>query len=578
MRVRGLTVALLLITATAASAQTRGSYEFNGFGRYTRFDDTLGLGDKFGGGGSLGFFVLRNLALEAEGAYTYRAIDVFSNSVTNLSLRGRLSYNIPLAGNATSVRMGVGYVRNIYRKAQSFDDDGVTGIFGLRLGLTPNIGVRLDGTADYVRNPDAGRADKYVNWGGQAGLSFVFGSSRSSHRDTETSRDKDRDKDKDQDGVPDHADRCPNTAAGLNVDPAGCAPSQLDTDRDRVNDDADRCPDTSAGQTVDTNGCSALQKDADLDGVLDSVDRCPRTPAGVQVSLEGCSDTQRDDDNDGVLNNADRCPATRAGESVDASGCRVAPVVAPVVGPQDSDRDGVMDSADQCPNTPMGDLVNPRGCPRDTDGDGVPDARDHCGSTPAGEKIDANGCPIGPSSPLDSDRDGVMDSVDQCPNTPAGDIVNPRGCTRDTDGDGVPDSRDHCGSTPVGEKIDENGCPILFKRGARSVILRGVTFQTGRAMLTPGGRDVLRDIASQLVENPEYRVQISGHTDNTGSRAANLRLSLARARTVETFLEANGVPPRQITAKGFGPDVPIAPNTTAAGRAKNRRVELNRTN
>jgi OOP family OmpA-OmpF porin len=238
----------------------------------------------------------------------------------------------------------------------------------------------------------------------------------------------------------------------------------------------------------------------------------------------------------------------------------------------------VIDSADQCPNTPMGDLVNPRGCPRDTDGDGVPDARDHCGSTPAGEKIDANGCPVGPGSPLDSDRDGVIDSVDQCPNTPAGDIVNPRGCTRDTDGDGVPDSRDHCGSTPVGEKIDENGCPILFKRGARTVVLRGVTFQTGRAMLTPGGRDVLRDIASQLVENPEYRVQISGHTDNTGSRAANLRLSLARARTVETFLEANGVPPRQVTSKGFGPDVPIAPNTTAAGRAKNRRVELNRTN
>jgi OOP family OmpA-OmpF porin len=47
---------------------------------------------------------------------------------------------------------------------------------------------------------------------------------------------------------------------------------------------------------------------------------------------------------------------------------------------------------------------------------------------------------------------------------------------------------------------------------------------------------------------------------------------------VETFLEANGVPPTQVTAKGFGPDVPIAPNQTAAGRAKNRRVELNRTN
>jgi outer membrane protein OmpA-like peptidoglycan-associated protein len=572
MRVRGLITALLLTTATAAGAQSAGSYEINGFGRYTRFESTLSPDITFGGGASLGFFVLRNIALEAEAAYT-PTNDALANSITNIPLRGRLSYHIPLSGNATSIRIGAGYVRNLYRDAVSLDDDGYTGIVGLRLGLGPMLGIRVDGTADYFRSPDGGRAE-YVNFGGQVGVSFVLGNLPSSSK----AKDEDKDKDKDRDGVQDTGDRCPKTPAGINVDAAGCAPSQLDTDRDRVNDDADRCPDTSAGQTVDANGCSAVQKDADLDGVLDSVDRCPRTPAGVQVSLEGCSDTQRDDDNDGVLNNADRCPATRAGESVDASGCTVAPVVTPAVGPQDSDKDGVIDSADQCPNTPMGDLVNPRGCPRDTDGDGVPDTRDHCGSTPAGERIDANGCPIGPGSPQDSDRDGVIDSVDQCPNTPAGEIVNPRGCTRDTDGDGVPDGRDQCGSTPVGEKIDENGCPILFKKGARSVILRGVTFQTGRAMLTPEARDVLRDIASQLVENPEYRIQVSGHTDNTGSHAANLRLSLARARTVETFLEANGVPPRQLTSKGFGPDVPIASNKTAAGRSQNRRVELNRTN
>jgi OmpA-OmpF porin, OOP family len=351
----------------------------------------------------------------------------------------------------------------------------------------------MDGTADYSRTPDAGRA-KYVNWGGQAGLSLVLGNSTSSTKS----------KDKDRDGVPDHADRCSKTPYGVNVDPAGCAPSQLDADRDKVSDEADRCPNTPAGDSVDADGCTGIQRDADQDRVLDSTDRCPRTPAGERVNAEGCSDSQRDDDMDGVLNNADRCPGSRTGEPVDASGC--------ATGPQDSDRDGVPDTADQCPNTPVGD------------------------------------------------------------------VVNPRGCTRDTDGDGVPDSRDHCGSTPPGEKIDENGCPILFKKGARSVILRGVTFQVGRATLTPEGRDVLRDIASQLVENPEYRIQISGHTDNTGSQAANLRLSLARARTVETFLEANGVPPRQVTSKGFGPDVPIASNKTAAGRAMNRRVELNRTN
>jgi OOP family OmpA-OmpF porin len=248
------------------------------------------------------------------------------------------------------------------------------------------------------------------------------------------------------------------------------------------------------------------------------------------------------------------------------------------VAQKDADQDGVLDTIDRCPRTPVGERVSTEGCSdsqRDDDADGVLNNTDRCPASRAGEPVDASGCAAGPQ---DSDKDGVVDTADQCPNTPAGETVNPRGCTRDTDGDGVPDGRDHCGSTPAGEKIDGNGCPILFQKGARSVILRGVNFQTGRAALTPEGRDVLRDIASQLVENPEYRVQISGHTDNTGSRAANLRLSLARARTVETFLEANGVPPRQVTAKGFGPDVPIAPNNTAAGRSKNRRVELNRTN
>jgi outer membrane protein OmpA-like peptidoglycan-associated protein len=488
MRVRGLILALLLTTATAAGAQTAGSYEINGFGRYTRFDNTIGPENKMGGGGSLGFFVVSNLALEAEAAYTVTN-DPLANSITNIPLRGRLSYHIPLGGNASSLRIGAGYVRNLYRKAVSLDDDGFTGIFGLRLGLGPTLGFRMDGTADYFRSPDAGRPN-YVNWGGQAGLSLMFGNSS----------------DNDRDGVRNPADHCPGSPIGKSVNAAGCAASQLDTDRDRVNDEADRCHDTPAGEAVDTAGCSAGQKDADRDGVVDTADRCRDTPAGERPDTEGCATSQKDDDGDRVMNNTDSCPGTRLGEPVDSAGCS--------------------------------------------------------------------------SNQRDGDKDGVTDVVDQCPNTAAGEPVNSRGCTdeRDTDHDGIPDGRDRCPSTAKGQPIDENGCPILFEKGARSVILRGVNFQTGSARLTPEARDVLRDIASQLVENPQYRIQISGHTDASGSAAANLRLSLARARTVETFLEANGVPPLQLTAKGFGPDVPIASNKTVAGRAENRRVELNRTN
>jgi outer membrane protein OmpA-like peptidoglycan-associated protein len=488
MPMRGLSVALLLSTATAAAAQSAGSFEVNGFGRYTRFDDTLRIQEEAGGGGSLAFFPLKNVAVEGEGAYTRTHSNVTSLPVSNIPLRARLTYHIPIGGYSSSVRLGVGYVRNLYRKSLNFDDNGFTGIFGVRVGFTQSLGLRLDGTADYVRSPEGGRADNYVNWGMQAGLSLLFRNSS----------------DGDKDGVANNADRCPGTPRGKAVDASGCAASQLDADRDRVNDELDRCPGTPTGEPVDPNGCSAGQKDADLDAIADTGDRCPGTPAGERADAEGCSPSQKDDDKDGVMNPADRCPGTRPGEQVDSTGC--------------------------------------------------------------------------PPGPRDSDGDGVADTTDQCPTTPAGEAVNSRGCPRDTDTDGISDARDHCPSTPAGQPVDENGCPILFQKGARTVVLRGVTFQTGKATLTPSARAVLRDIATQLVENPEYRVQISGHTDNTGTRAANLRLSLARARTVETFLEANGVPLRQVSSKGFGPDVPIASNKTAAGRAKNRRVELVRTN
>jgi OmpA-OmpF porin, OOP family len=290
------------------------------------------------------------------------------------------------------------------------------------------------------------------------------------------------------------------------------------------------------------------------------------------VDSSGCAPSQLDGDRDRVNEELDRCPNTPTGEAVDADGCSA--------GQKDADHDGVGDTTDRCPRTLAGERVNPDGCAdtqRDDDGDGVLNDADRCPNTHANELVDAAGCA---GAQRDSDKDGVADTADQCANTPAGESVNLRGCSdqKDADQDGVPDIRDKCPNTPAGQAADAHGCPILFEKGARSLILRGVTFQSGRATLTPEAREVLRDIAEQLVENPQYRVQISGHTDNTGSRAKNLRLSVARARTVETFLEANGVPITQVTSKGFGPDVPIAPNTTAGDRAKNRRVEINRTN
>jgi len=119
-----------------------------------------------------------------------------------------------------------------------------------------------------------------------------------------------------------------------------------DTDGDGVPDSADKCPGTPAGVKVDSSGCPL---DSDGDGVPDYQDKCPNTPAGVKVDSSGCP---LDSDGDGVPDYQDKCPNTPAGVKVDSSGC-----------PLDSDGDGVPDYKDQCPGTPPGVKVNQLGCP-----------------------------------------------------------------------------------------------------------------------------------------------------------------------------------------------------------------------
>lgn len=300
-----------------------------------------------------------------------------------------------------------------------------------------------------------------------------------------------------------------------------------DSDGDGVPDSRDQCSATPAGAPVDANGCPL---DADRDGVYDNADRCPNTPAGTPVTADGCP---RDSDGDGVTDNNDRCANTPAGTPVTADGC-----------PRDSDGDGVSDNNDRCPNTPAGTAVTAEGCPRDTDGDGVLDANDRCANTPAGTRVDANGCPI----PVDADGDGVRDTDDRCPNTPAG------------------------------TRVDARGCQLVFEEGQRNIVLQGVTFETGRAVLTAESQTILDRVAESLVASPEVNVEVQGHTDNTGSLATNNRISQSRADAVRQYLISKGVAANRLTARGYGPSQPKVPNTTAAGRAENRRVELRRTN
>ena len=109
------------------------------------------------------------------------------------------------------------------------------------------------------------------------------------------------------------------------------------------------------------------------------------------------------------------------------------------------------------------------------------------------------------------------------------------------------------------------------------VTLRGVNFEVNKAVLLPESRDILGDVAQSLVANPGVTVEIAGHTDNTGKRALNDSLSLARAEAVQAFLVEHGVEAARMVVHGYAWDQPVASNKTALGRAQNRRVELRRT-
>jgi OOP family OmpA-OmpF porin len=229
----------------------------------------------------------------------------------------------------------------------------------------------------------------------------------------------------------------------------------------------------------------------------------------------------------------------------------------------DSDGDGVADSSDNCPNTPAGAPVDAWGCELDSDGDGVKDSKDECPGTPRGTAVGANGCPN------DSDGDGVTDDKDQCPATPVGQPVDAKGCELDDDDDGVVNRLDECPGTAAGVQVNIKGCEIK-----EEIALLGVNFQTNSDRLVPGAENILNDAAATLIKNPTIKVEVAGHTDSDGAAEYNEGLSARRAQTVHNYLASRGVDDGRMSVRGYGESEPIADNSTAAGKAQNRRVVL----
>ena len=252
-----------------------------------------------------------------------------------------------------------------------------------------------------------------------------------------------------------------------------------------------------------------------------------------------------DRDGDGILNLQDDCPdvAEDADGFEDGDGCP----------DEDNDQDRILDKDDQCPNKPedVDNFQDKDGCPDpDNDGDGLKDADDQCPLKP--EDIDKfedeDGCPD-----VDNDGDGILDKQDKCPNEPE----------------------------TLNDYQDEDGCPdkklAEFQKEARKIqILDKVHFKFMSHEIQSTSFEMLSQVAQILKDNPQVLfVQIEGHTDRTGNRKFNMKLSLKRAKAVAEYLSGKGVDSGRLRAKGYGDTRPVDYRNGPEANLNNRRVEFN---
>ncbi|MEO6253184.1 MAG: OmpA family protein [Ferruginibacter sp.] len=229
----------------------------------------------------------------------------------------------------------------------------------------------------------------------------------------------------------------------------------------------------------------------------------------------------------------------------------------------DRDGDGISDAVDKCPD--LRGLAALQGCP-DRDGDGIADGDDKCPDVVGVSKY--QGCPI-----PDTDKDGIHDELDKCPTVPG--VSRYLGCpVPDTDGDGIPDDEDKC----INDKgpASNFGCPVINEEIIKKVnrAAEHIFFVTKSSQLLAKSFPKLNEVVTILNENPSLKVSIEGHTDDVGEDGVNQTLSDDRAASVKAYLVSKGISESRLSSAGYGETKPVADNKTAAGRAKNRRVEM----
>ncbi|WP_255081029.1 OmpA family protein [Lacihabitans sp. CCS-44] len=108
----------------------------------------------------------------------------------------------------------------------------------------------------------------------------------------------------------------------------------------------------------------------------------------------------------------------------------------------------------------------------------------------------------------------------------------------------------------------------------KTIVLNKIFFATAKSELNTATSQDLQKLIQFMVDNPETKLEIQGHTDNVGNLASNIKLSQNRANSVVNYLNSNGIDKNRLIAVGYGPNKPIATNATPEGKAQNRRVEM----
>ena len=318
-----------------------------------------------------------------------------------------------------------------------------------------------------------------------------------------------------------------------------------------------------------------IKNDKDKDGIPDKKDDCPEVP-GI-AEFKGCPDK----DKDHVQDKDDLCPNDSG--SVELKGC------------PDRDGDKIIDITDSCPD--VAGLPEFHGCP-DKDGDGVMDKIDLCPDKPG--PASNNGCPETKLNLIDTLGTTIKtvvigkDSSFTFDNLPADELVRFKLEGEKTDSinevkvivggtvkKAVRDSVHHYfhfiiakqiipveAPKEVAVKLDQQEAEVLKKA------FNNLEFASAKGIIKDESLPSLDELAVLMAKKPSWRLKISGHTDNQGKPATNLKLSEKRAEAIKQYLVSKGIAPERFKVEWFGSTKPIADNKTAEGRQKNRRVEM----